>query len=392
MNICFYTDQTISGMTGGIGRVTQVMTEYFRQHFGWKVYSIYAKEAKADCVRTVVDGAVMLRLHDRFNINRKVKANYAKALDFIATNQVEVIIIQTSLDVVSKLRRALDHKGMPHVRILSVLHFAPGKDEWPWSGGGLKGLLAPFRNRFIHHATTEAYRSAYDHGEKVVLLSNNYIKEYQQYSGLKETSRLVAIPNCLSFTETLLAEEKQLKQPIALVVARMEDGQKRISLILRMWQKLEAQGTGWQLQIVGDGPSLPMYKQMAAELGLKQVSFEGRQNPVPYYKRASLFLMTSSFEGFPMTLVEAAQFGCVPVVYDSFSSLSDVVTQGENGFIVPEGDETAYLQRLQQLMDNSDLLHIMSDKAQEYCQRFSQERVCSTWKELLTANQKTDAI
>lgn len=383
MNICFYTDQTISGMTGGIGRVTQVMTEYFRQHFGWKVYSIYAKEAKADCVRTVVDGAVMLRLHDRFNLNRKVKANYAKAVDFIATNQVEVIIIQTSLDVVSKLRRALDHKGMPQVRILSVLHFAPGKDEWPWSGGGLKGLLAPLRNRFIHFATTEAYRSAYDHGEKVVLLSNNYIKEYQQYSGLKETSRLVAIPNCLSFNQTITDEERKQKKPIALVVARMEDVQKRISLILRMWKQVENRGSEWQLQIVGDGPSLPMYKQMAAELGLKQVIFEGRQNPVPYYKEASLFLMTSSFEGFPMTLVEAAQFGCVPVVYDSFSSLSDVVTDGENGFVIPEGDELSYLDRMYQLMDDGDLLHSMSDKALEYCQRFSQATVCDMWRKIL---------
>lgn len=388
MDICFYTDKNISGMTGGIGRITSVMTDYFRHNFGWKVYSIYAFEANADCVRTEVDGAIRLRLHDRFNLNQSIKANYVKAVQFLAESHVEVMIVQTSLDVVAKLRKALDKAGHPELRILSVLHFAPGRDEWPWQKGGIKGLLAPIRNAYIHHATVRAYRSAYEKGEQVLLLSRNYIQEYQTYAGLKETSKLTALANCLSFTETISEEERQQKQPIALVVARMEEVQKRISLILKIWKKIEERMSAnkrepWLLQIVGEGESLASYKRMAKELELEHVSFEGRQNPVPYYKKASIFLMTSSFEGFPMTLVEASQFGCVPIVYNSFSSLEDVVTDGQNGFMLKEGDETGFIDRLEQLMTNQNLLSKMSERALTDCQRFSQETICNEWKKII---------
>lgn len=384
MNLCFYTDQTLSGMTGGIGRITSVMTDVFRRQYGWRVFSIYAFDAKPDCVLTEVDGAIRLRLHDRLGLSHRIRANYPLAADFIRQHHIDVVIIQTSLDVVAKLRRTLDRQGLQHVKVLSVLHFAPGKDEWPWQGGGLKGLLAPVRNAFIHWATVRAYRTAYDAGERVVLLSGHYIDEYRTYASLPQTDRLLAIPNCLSFAETITPAERSQKQPIALVVARMEDMQKRISLILRMWQQVERQGSDWQLQLVGDGPSLGRYRQLAHELGLRQVSFEGRQNPIPYYKRASLFLMTSSFEGFPMTLVEAAQFGCVPVVYDSFSSLGDVVTDGQNGFVVRDGDEEAFTRRMLQLMHDPDLLGRMQQQAIDYCGRFAQETVCDTWRQLLT--------
>jgi hypothetical protein len=47
----------MSGMTGGIGRATTVLNDFFRSNYGWKVYSIYAFEATEDCVRTINDWA-----------------------------------------------------------------------------------------------------------------------------------------------------------------------------------------------------------------------------------------------------------------------------------------------------------------------------------------------
>jgi len=49
-------------------------------------------------------------------------------------------------------------------------------------------------------------------------------------------------------------------------------------------------------------------------------------------------MMTSRFEGWPMVLMEAMQMGVVPVVYNSFESLSDIVVDGENGYIIPNND------------------------------------------------------
>lgn len=127
-------------MTGGIGRATTVLNDYFRNCFGWKVYSIYAFEAKDDCVRAVNDGSIQLRLHDRLGM-RRLTQNYVLATDFIRQNQIQIVIIQTSMDVVAKLRKALDRGNLHNVKIISVLHYSPGTDEFPISLSELKSSI-----------------------------------------------------------------------------------------------------------------------------------------------------------------------------------------------------------------------------------------------------------
>lgn len=388
MNIAFYTDQTISGMTGGIGRVTDVLTRYFRQSLGWKVFSVYAAEAAADCVPTPVDDAIMLRLHDRLGLRSDVRRNTLSAAQWLVERRVDVLIVQTSMEVVARIKRELQRLGSP-MKVVGVLHFEPGKDEWPWKGGSLfRRLLAPLRNWAIHRATVRGYRSALLAGDGVSVLSPSYIESYIDYCGLLATEciqrhggKFFALPNPLSFAETLSKPELRQKLPIMLVVARMEESQKRISQILKMWHHW--QHSGYQLVLVGDGPSLPMYQTLAKSLELENVSFEGRQDPLPYYRAAQIFLMTSAFEGFPMTLVEAQQQGCVPVAYRSFAALDDVITDGVNGCIVENGDEMAFEQQVTRLMVDGAYREHLALGALRDCQRFSVETLGQQWKTIL---------
>ena len=62
-------------------------------------------------------------------------------------------------------------------------------------------------------------------------------------------------------------------------------------------------------------------------------------------KRAPILCMTSNYEGFPMVLVEAMQYGCVPFAFDSFPSLYDIINDGINGVIVPAFDEDSYAKK-----------------------------------------------
>ena len=57
-------------------------------------------------------------------------------------------------------------------------------------------------------------------------------------------------------------------------------------------------------------------KKLAKGLRLERIFFEGRQDPRPYYRESSLFMMTSLYEGWPMTINESLQFGCVPFAFD----------------------------------------------------------------------------
>ena len=388
-------------MTGGIGRATTVLNDYFRSHFGWKVYSIYAFEAKEDCVRAVNDGAIQLRLHDRLGL-RRLANNYKRATAFIRKNQIQFVIIQTSMDVVAKLRKALDRDNLQNVKIISVLHYSPGTDEFPISLSELKsnilqgkssakniikGVVAPIYNAFEHYATVKAYQNAYNHGNAVILLSDSYIPAYKEFARLKDTNKLLAIPNCLPFEHTLTHEEIEAKGKTALVVGRMVDFPKRISLILKMWQTIEQHPVvkGWNLEIVGDGPDLETFKSLANKYGLMRCTFHGRKDPFDYYRRASLFFMASEFEGFPMTLVEAQMMGCVPIVFDTFSSLQEVVTDNVNGRIIPNDDSVTFVSSTIALMKNPAERRRLLQKGLEDCQQFSQKNVCSRWYNFLNS-------
>lgn len=378
-------------MTGGIGRVTDVLTRHFREEFGWKVYSIYGREAANGCELAQLDGEVCLRLHDRWGLRKDVRGNIPRAAEFLNANAIDVLIVQTSMDVAAKLY------GHVNCRIVSCLHFEPGRDEWRWKG--LKGFV---RNPLMHWLTVRAYRSAVKCSDRVVVLSDSYVPMYASYAGILGTDSICSIPNPLSF-KTEYPEHNDggksvpghgcEKRNVVLVVARMEEVQKRIGLVLRVWKRMGdavpsvAGSDKWTLKIVGDGPDLGYYKSLAESLGLENVVFTGRQNPEPFYREAKIFLMTSSFEGFPMTLVEAQQYGCVPVVYDSFAALKDVVTDGRNGLVIENGDENGFVDAVLGLMRNECTRRFMADNSVMDCRRYSAESIGEIWRKMLTQHR-----
>lgn len=128
----------------------------------------------------------------------------------------------------------------------------------------------------------------------------------------------------------------------------MIEPHKRLSYIINIWKLIETDErlNDWHLKIVGDGPAMPATRQLCKDLRLQRVAFEGFKVPCPYYNEASIFLMTSAFEGFPMTLVESLQNAVPPVVMDSFQALHDIIVNGSNGVIVQDDDILHSLKKL----------------------------------------------
>ena len=399
MNICFYTDFAISSMTGGIGRMTTVLTNYFRKMFGWKVYSIFAFHPSSDCILTEIDGSIQLRLHDRLGF-RPLSGNYEQASLFIKNNNIQVIIIQTSMDVTAKLKMALNQRGLDNVKLITTLHYSPGTDEFLFSFSEMrnnltqrknilkslsKAAVSPIFNHLEHRATIRAYRNAYKYGDLTILLSDSYIPIFKKYASLYETTKLITIPNCLPFHYSLTNEDICSKKKTALMVGRIVEFPKRVSSILNIWQIVEKDSSAndWNLTIVGDGPDLEIIKKKALSLNLKRINFTGRQNPFTFYLDSSIFIMTSEFEGFPMTLVEAEQMGCVPIVFNSFSSLKEVVTNNVNGCIIPNNDIEKFAETVLDLMHNSDKRMKMMKNGFISCKKYNQEFICTKWKTII---------
>ena len=77
-------------------------------------------------------------------------------------------------------------------------------------------------------------------------------------------------------------------------------------------------------------------KSLVIHYGLQRVFFLKGQKTEPYYNEASIFMMTSSFEGWGLTLTEAQQYGCVPLAFHSFASLTDIITDKSQWVCYPQ--------------------------------------------------------
>ena len=219
---------------------------------------------------------------------------------------------------------------------------------------------------------------------RVLLLSNAFAPDFQKLLHLP-ADKICAIPNPLSFSEIASPEILDHKEKEVVIVSRMVDLCKRISLALKIWHLVEADSAsdGWRLKIIGDGENLQAYKKLAKTLNLRRMEFLGRQNPQPYYQKASLAMMTSSFEGWGLTLTESQQFGTIPLAFGSYASAKDIITDGENGFLIPYGNLSLYAKRLLELMQDSDKRIQMAKNCLESAQRFEIQKIVPQWKNLL---------
>lgn len=93
-------------------------------------------------------------------------------------------------------------------------------------------------------------------------------------------------------------------------------------------------------------------------------------------------MMTSRSEGWPLTLLESQQTGCVPIVYNSFESLSDIITNGINGIIISYHNKDNYVQALKRLMLVKEERETMAYNAMKDCQRYSPFKVAILWDNL----------
>ena len=226
--------------------------------------------------------------------------------------------------------------------------------------------------------------------DKYIYLSNSLQKQFQKFAHYDNTkNKLASIPNPLVYSIDFAKEEISNKENMVLLVGRMLEGQKRITKAIKIWSAIEDDSSleGWNFCVVGEGPDLDSYKLLANQLGLKRISFEGYQNPLSYYKRAKIFMMTSAFEGFPMTLVEALQCGVVPVVMDSFLSLHDIISDGYNGFIVDNDNVEAFVTRMKHLMKGTNIAPFAINGIQS-CSSYSVKAIVDEWNKLFSLLKK----
>jgi glycosyltransferase involved in cell wall biosynthesis len=152
-----------------------------------------------------------------------------------------------------------------------------------------------------------------------------------------------------------------------LYVGRLEQNQKRVFEFPAILDELSARGVPVVLSMAGDGPAreeLEARGRVHVSAGrMRLLGTLPNEQMASVYRDADVFLLTSAFEGLPVSLLEAMSMGCVPVVTRVQSGVSEVVDDSVSGFLCPIGATSVFADRLQELQRNPERLASLSRAA-----------------------------
>lgn len=325
-----------------------------------------------------------------YNFNDSREKVLSDLAIYIKKNKINVVINQGFFD--SNINNALSHlKKNKMCKIVFCLHNAPSAYLRKASFSVLERIkilvwyFLKFNtvifnyNKYRLNMLAEMFGIA----DKFILLSNSYTEELCNTLKIQDIKKICSINNPLAYQAPHIDFSKKKKQ--VLILGRLDDFQKNISSALRIWKSIEnADFNNWHLTIVGSGIDEDKLKKYAKELDLKNTSFVGATpSPETYYQESSIFMMTSHIEGWPMTLLEAQQYGCIPIAFNSFGALQEIVENGTNGYIVENNNESAFAQKIIELMSDTNLRQKISQNCTNVSKNFSSAVIGDKWDFLL---------
>jgi glycosyltransferase involved in cell wall biosynthesis len=162
--------------------------------------------------------------------------------------------------------------------------------------------------------------------------------------------------------------------------------EKNFAALIDVFSRLASRHPAWDLVILGEGPLRDALHSQVQGAGLeRRVCLPGSVgNMGDWYERAALYAMSSHFEGFPNTLVEAMAYGLPAVSFDCDTGPRDIIRHDVDGFLVAPEDTKAMEAALDTLMADEQLREDFALRAIEARERFSMQKISSMWEDLFT--------
>lgn len=209
--------------------------------------------------------------------------------------------------------------------------------------------------------------------DKFIVLTNDNINEW-------DLKNIAVISNPLSFYPT---ETANLENKIVLAVGR-QNYQKGYDRLLTSWREVVIKHPDWQLHIYGKFDPTLNLEQLAKELKIEESVkfFEPTKDIVKVYLEASIYVMSSRFEGFGMVLIEAMACGLPVISFDCPCGPRDIIENGVDGILVKNHEIELFSNAIIKLIEDESMRIKLGKNAKTSIKRYLPEYIVPQWDQL----------
>ena len=357
LNICFLSGDM--SRTGGTERVLSIIAnELSKQKNKFNIYILSI---------TNENNTSYFRLEKEIKNNRILKSkdvNFKKQYfqivkgirHYIKENNIDILI---DVEVIASLF-SIPATRFTKTKLISWEHFNFYEDNGSHLRIYARKLAARFSNCII--TLTEHDKQNY--------LNNLDIKGKVEY-----------IYNPIEEVDDI---ECNIKSKQIISVGRLTY-QKGFDMLCDVAKVVLKDNKGWKWLILGDGEDKDKLRSKIKEYGLEnKLILKGNvSNVEEYYKNSSLYVMTSRFEGLPMTLLEAKTYKLPIVSFNCLTGPSEIVKNNVNGYLINPENVEAMSNKLNILMNDENKLKEFSNNAQIDIEKFKLKPIIERWEKVL---------
>ncbi|MDO5571246.1 MAG: glycosyltransferase [Bacteroidales bacterium] len=374
-NILFIFPSIFNPLNGGVERVSDYLIKSFRL-LGHNVYSLHYNQ---NCSDEYKDEFTFFlpnnRLYSTENVNFFIDLQRELGVDIIICqkslfedvyffsdnclkNIKKIAVFHSDLNCIEK--EFLSNVSFSHINLKEIII-------------NLKTYAGIRYRRYIH------YLNIIRKFDKIIFLNNNSKNKFAlRYPFTSEKLEVINNPVKINMAHNQ-------KQNIVLFVGRFAK-EKCVERLIRIWKAIYQDIPDWKLVLIGYGPEQNKCKQIAINENLQRIYFKDKLNPMYYYSISSIFCLTSTYEGWPMTLLEALSYETVPILFNSFSSAKEIINN--NGILVKPFNEKAYAKELKNLIINNSYRESLKNNAINSIKDFNIDNIANKWCSVFDALMK----
>jgi glycosyltransferase involved in cell wall biosynthesis len=195
------------------------------------------------------------------------------------------------------------------------------------------------------------------------------------------------IYNPVVFPAKIATRPAAIPEKFILFFGRLEEKIKNFSLLLKAFSKSKGYEDNIKLLIIGDGSDKDFILAKIKELQLENqvLILPFQKNITSYIQHAKCTILTSYFEGFPMSIIESLAAGTPVISVDCETGPKEIIQNNFNGLLVENHNESALAEAIKAMIEDENLYQTCKNNAQKSVEHLSLTTIAQQWKQLLEA-------